>query len=345
MSPSATSFVDPSSLSLPSPSPSSSTPAPESQPEPGPSRKRARTESSSEDRKEARAHRNRIAAQNSRDRRKAQFSYLQRRVDELEEENRQLRAGMGVVSPISRIEEQKAAERERDKTRERENEELRERIKTLEKGWDAVVKALAAQGLPTGIPSSTPKSESAPPSQIDTSLPPTSSTHPITPSSPTPQQNPTTTTTFPVLVPPTTVFPISPAPSHSSLDFDFDLSTSDSNPFSSEFPPVSSPESEHEHQSTRHLARVAYTEAPPASMSLQRVDSRSRSLSHMALRQINTMIPRNRRVRSTMQLWKTCSGRSSPLPPPSRRRVYLMALACPSMKSRSHQRRQPPPRK
>ncbi|KAF8187524.1 hypothetical protein BJ912DRAFT_424738 [Pholiota molesta] len=47
-------------------------------------------------REEARVPRNRIAAQNPRDRRKAQFSHLQWRVAELEEENRRLRAGMHV---------------------------------------------------------------------------------------------------------------------------------------------------------------------------------------------------------------------------------------------------------
>ena len=52
-----------------------------------PPRKRSRSEVTAEERKEARAHRNRIAAQNSRDRRKAQFSYLERRVAELEEEH------------------------------------------------------------------------------------------------------------------------------------------------------------------------------------------------------------------------------------------------------------------
>ena len=121
---SSSSFVNPSSIS-----------------EPGPSRKRPRSDVSSEERKEARAHRNRIAAQNSRDRRKAQFSVLERRVHELEEENRQLRAGYGLTPATP----PKSAEQE---ARDRENEELRERIKTLEKGWDAVVKALAAQGLP-----------------------------------------------------------------------------------------------------------------------------------------------------------------------------------------------------
>ncbi len=121
----SSSFVNPSSIS-----------------ESGPSRKRPRSDVSSEERKEARAHRNRIAAQNSRDRRKAQFCQLERRVQELEEENRQLRAGFGLAqAPTPSKSPEEAA-------RDRENEELKERIKTLEKGWDAVVKALAAQGLP-----------------------------------------------------------------------------------------------------------------------------------------------------------------------------------------------------
>ncbi|KAI0339907.1 hypothetical protein BDW22DRAFT_1486599 [Trametopsis cervina] len=122
---------------------------PESAPSPAastsdyPPRKRSRSEVTPEERKEARAHRNRIAAQNSRDRRKAQFAHLERRVAELEEENRQLRAGKS-VSVTSTSHEQQT----RDLAREKENHELRERIKTLETGWDAVIKALAASGLP-----------------------------------------------------------------------------------------------------------------------------------------------------------------------------------------------------
>ena len=65
-----------------------------------PPRKRSRSDITPEERREARAHRNRIAAQNSRDRRKAQFAYLERRVQELEEENRQLRAGMGLAAAL-----------------------------------------------------------------------------------------------------------------------------------------------------------------------------------------------------------------------------------------------------
>ncbi|KAG5651865.1 hypothetical protein H0H81_007112 [Sphagnurus paluster] len=174
-------FIDPAALSesdvAASPSPSasgSSTSNP---------RKRPRTESSSEERKEARAHRNRIAAQNSRDRRKAQFSYLERRVAELEEENRALRAARGIpllpVSASNTFQAEEEHKRLEASARDRENEELKERIKTLERGWDAVIKALAAQGLP------------------------------LAPAPPQPQ---------PAVVAPPPVFPISPAPSHASLD-------------------------------------------------------------------------------------------------------------------------------
>ncbi|KAG6861922.1 hypothetical protein C0995_009872 [Termitomyces sp. Mi166 len=130
------------------------------------SRKRPRSDASTEERKEARAHRNRIAAQNSRDRRKAQFAYLERRVAELEDENRALRAARGIpLLPVSAFSD----------ARDRENEELRERIKTLERGWDAVLKALAAQGLPLAPPVTTPPISPAPShSSLDTeSSPPT----------------------------------------------------------------------------------------------------------------------------------------------------------------------------
>src|ERR1700722_18089335 len=243
------SFVNPSSLSLPSSSTDTS-------------RKRPRTNLTPEDRKEARAHRKRIAAQNSRDKRKAQFSTLEKRVAELEEENRQLRAGLRVSEPL-KPEEQKAWEKE--------NNELKDRIKTLEKGWDAVVKALAAQGLTTGVVANEPTS---------------------------------TTTTFPVLVPPSTTFPISPPPSHSSLssssffadDFDFD--------------------------STRHSARVATIEAPPPSMSLQRVDSHLHRISSLTFTPIPH--PRRRHPRlSTTRPWKSYSAKSSSLRLPCRRRLFL----------------------
>ncbi|KAJ7680582.1 hypothetical protein DFH06DRAFT_423591 [Mycena polygramma] len=294
--------VNPSSLSMDN----SPSPAPES-PDSGPSRKRARTSSTTaDDRKEARAHRNRIAAQNSRDRRKAQFSYLERRVSELEEENRQLRAGL--VVPASRPEQTKAEE-ERERAKERENEELRERIKTLEKGWDAVMKALAAQGLSTGT---------APPAAPQ---PPTEPS-PTTPEPPTKQQ-PTESPapTFPALEP-TMTFPISPAPSHNSLDFDLDLSSSSS--FMSS--PVITPKTEHDLDSTRHLARVASIVGgtSPSPMALQRVVSTSVSNSTVSPA-LTTAAPPVKKARSTTQPWRTCSARSSP-PRAWPRRVFLLTF-------------------
>ncbi|TEB37230.1 hypothetical protein FA13DRAFT_1786417 [Coprinellus micaceus] len=267
-----------SQFDSPSPSPSSPThdlPSSSSQPP----RKRARTEVSSEERKEARAHRNRIAAQNSRDRRKAQFSYLERRVAELEDENRRLRAGIPVSPPTTtpltamapppqfsavnlpslaslasvaasaaagipmRSHEEELRMR-REQERERENEELKERIKTLERGWDAVVKALAAQGLPTGISPSSNDSQS--PTNNASSSSPSSSSKP---SSSTPNAGASTSQTTPS----TTSSPVtnlslngyaafpSPAPSHSSLDLnELDLSSvPSSTPFALQ--PSSSP--------------------------------------------------------------------------------------------------------
>ncbi|KAF8800230.1 hypothetical protein BYT27DRAFT_7227531 [Phlegmacium glaucopus] len=209
----ASSFVDPSTLSLAS----SPSPSYNDDHESGPSRKRPRTTpaTNSDERKEARAHRNRIAAQNSRDKRKAQFSYLERRVAELEEENRRLRAG-GLVPPPSTLpfgtgfslipSDDDRLRTEREKERERENEELKARIRTLEKGWETVMKALAAQGLPTGVPStsipSTP-AQSTPTPVLTSSTPPTTAaTTTITPP-PTDSSSKLAYTAFP-----------SPAPSH-----------------------------------------------------------------------------------------------------------------------------------
>ncbi|KAJ3773326.1 hypothetical protein FB446DRAFT_538019 [Lentinula raphanica] len=236
-----TTFVNPASLSLPSTSDDMSSSSPSPEPQPGPSRKRPRTEQSSEERKEARAHRNRIAAQNSRDRRKAQFSYLERRVAELEEENRQLRAGMGLSpvasSPAPVLVPSVPIKSPADEARERENEELKERIKTLEKGWDAVVKALAAQGLPTGL---------APSSNTDS----LSST---------------------ISVPAPTPAPISPSSSSSTT---FSSTSASTSPLTSTVALSSSSsvlsESSEAPQSTRHLARVATGRTPLPS--LQRVD-------------------------------------------------------------------------
>ncbi|KAF8187521.1 hypothetical protein BJ912DRAFT_970051 [Pholiota molesta] len=263
----ATTFIDPAALTFtpPSPAPSSSYTHDDDE-DAGPSRKRQRTADSndttkelsvSEQRKEARAHRNRIAAQNSRDRRKAQFTYLERRVAELEEENRRLRAGIQVppaapsptqvaatgfasqVALSSVLEDRLRAERERE--RERENQELKERIRTLERGWDAVVKALAAQGLPTGLTVATAQPEPA------QTIPPVA----------VPTQQPTTTQ------PAYTAFP-SPAPSNASLDFDLAISASSTTTTTTTSPLFAAPPpqpptpavqiTDTHTQTTRHLA-------------------------------------------------------------------------------------------
>ncbi|KAF8345515.1 hypothetical protein F5887DRAFT_1074247 [Amanita rubescens] len=226
--------VDPSALSFSSASDHES----------GPSRKRARTEVSPEQRKEARAHRNRIAAQNSRDRRKAQFTYLERRVAELEEENRSLRAGMGLPPPVPLSTTSRLAEEEKDRQ---------------QKGWDAVLKALSAQGITAPAPQ--------PPTPISTANtspePPSRSTSPAEPAS--------SSSGIPVKSEPSPLpsasFPLSPAPSHMSLDFE----SSPSPVFSEISSPSIKPGLVAEHDSTRHLARMATNEVSP--LALQRVVS------------------------------------------------------------------------
>ncbi|KAF9650866.1 hypothetical protein BDM02DRAFT_3185023 [Thelephora ganbajun] len=158
-----------------------------------PPRKRARSDLSTEQRREARAHRNRIAAQNSRDKRKAHFVYLEKRVAELEEENQRLRAEMGLSQFIAA--DTNTVSPEGELVQARENRELKERIKSLESGWSAVIKALQASGLPLNI-------QLSPSTSTDCPLPtPTSSAGPL----------PTTVSSSPA------VYPLSPATSTSSF--------------------------------------------------------------------------------------------------------------------------------
>ncbi|KAF9222522.1 hypothetical protein BS17DRAFT_166661 [Gyrodon lividus] len=295
-------FVDPSSLSLPSSSlkrpasPASSTadssgvPAPEEPP-----RKRPRSAVTPEERKEARAHRNRIAAQHSRDRRKAHFVHLERRVAELEEENRRLRAGIPAspspsastasepeVATIEREQEQQRKWTEQQ--RERENEELRERIRSLEKGYEAVVRALAAQGNDPSVSANIPTPPSTSPASIVSfgHQPPLSQA--VSPaaieSSTTPSPNATTLSLVPS-------FPLSPAPTHStlvdspvmfagdSLEFPLSPAFSISDITLGSATPMASPKEPLDHSlandaPTRHLARMANI-AVYSAVSLQRV--------------------------------------------------------------------------
>ncbi|KAF9244902.1 hypothetical protein BU15DRAFT_41392 [Melanogaster broomeanus] len=296
-------FVDPSSLSLPSSSlkrpasPCSSVDPSGGRPSQEPPRKRPRSAATPEERKEARAHRNRIAAQNSRDRRKAHFSYLEVRVAELEEENRRLRAGIPASPPSSAssvsepevvtIEREQEHRKRTEEQRERENEELRERIRFLEKGYEAVVRALAAQGNNPSISASIPTPPSTSPAPtISSSRQPAQTVSPTALESPkSPSASLADVTTFSLA----TSFPLSPTPTHSSLvdsplmfasdSHEFPLtptfSTSDIAPSSTSS--IASPKEQLDlsltnSAPTRHLARVANTVVHSA-VSLQRVGS------------------------------------------------------------------------
>ncbi|KAF8844699.1 hypothetical protein BDN67DRAFT_672453 [Paxillus ammoniavirescens] len=298
-------FVDPSSLSLPSSSlkraasPCSSTAGSSGgRASAEPPRKRPRSAVTPEERKEARAHRNRIAAQNSRDRRKAQYHYLEHRVAELEEENRRLRAGIptsqspsaSIISEpeVATIEREQEQQRKRtEEQRERENEELRERIRTLEKGYEAVVRALAAQGNNPSISASIPTPPPTSPAPIVSAGRQPSPSLAVSPaaiesSMASSSSLPSATTLS--LVP---SFPLSPAPTHSTLADSPVMFTSDS----FEFPPspifsisdltsttLSATPMESldlslaNHAPTCHLARMANI-AVQSAVSLQRVGS------------------------------------------------------------------------
>ncbi|KAF8467952.1 hypothetical protein DFH94DRAFT_289161 [Russula ochroleuca] len=223
--------VNTSNLALPSPSPSrcpgsptpslsstttskpaaKSRPAPTSHQDGAAPRKRSRSDMTTEERKEARASRNRIAAQNSRDKRKAQFTALEARINELEAENRALRAG---TTHTPRMNPDSSEQRAADAAREAENRSLRERVRTLENAWEAIIHTLQTHGTTAGLPTVLPPPPSVQSSAASPS--PSAST-----SSPSPEPS---TTTFPVLVPSTPVFstdtpvfPLSPAPSIASL--------------------------------------------------------------------------------------------------------------------------------
>ena len=207
----------------------------------------------------------------------------------------------------------RAHEQRREKERERENAELKERIKSLEKGWEAVMKVLAAQGLPTPVP--TPQSAT----NIDPALPQTDS------------NINNTTTTFPVLIPSTPVFPITPSPSISGASLSVDADES---------------------ESTCHLARVVSTAAIPPAMPLQRVDSIRLSTLRSLLQPLLSQRRNSRRLPSPMtsrrlrqqtkSMWTRGSGKSSRVPPSIRRRLCqsLILLAKSKM---MHTPRPPPP--
>ncbi|KAF8527795.1 hypothetical protein JB92DRAFT_3081467 [Gautieria morchelliformis] len=304
------SFVDPSSLSLPSP-PSEAASSPQSpaidpslvptgstSSSVGPSRKRARTDATPEEKREARAHRNRIAAQNSRDKRKVQFSQLEDKVRTLQQENEQLRAQL-----------EQERQRRNGAEKDRENAELKERVKSLEEGWEAVLKALQSQGLPSSAFPNASKTDEPPPSSIS---PVDDSTRPQPPS----PTFPVFINTSPVLLPssPLSVAPGIPQPVHQSND-----------------------------EPTRHLARVATRVGPSSGLQYHPLTSTS----DCCLRRLPRTQPRaSLRHRQTRIALKNGSGKSlrrpivapsGTLSPVQRRRLLaylLLALV---------QSRKPPP--
>ncbi|PVF99372.1 hypothetical protein CPB86DRAFT_731345 [Serendipita vermifera] len=156
-----------------------------------------------EERREARAHRNRLAAQSSRDRKKAQFEQLATRLAELEEENRSLRLGLARPSPSSSSLEVGLL---------KENQDLRARVQQLELAWQNMTKILATMAIPVPLPSSSsPASTSALPAMAAA---PTMMTRPTAITTNTPLSN------DPKL-------PLSPAPTSSSSSDSLDAITSE----------------------------------------------------------------------------------------------------------------------
>lgn len=113
-------------------------------------KRRPRGSMTAEERREARAHRNRLAAQSSRDRKKAQFELIAQKVAELEEENRSLRLDIGRSSLSSLGSSSTTAVT--DSAVSQENAELRARIKQLEQAWQNMSRILGSVSIPLPQP-------------------------------------------------------------------------------------------------------------------------------------------------------------------------------------------------
>ncbi|KAG8910202.1 hypothetical protein FRC00_008659 [Tulasnella sp. 408] len=161
-----------------------------------PSRKRPRTDfQTSEERKEARAERNRIAAQVSRDRRKAEFSDLRDRVSFLERENAALRQQAATstslttpaTSSLGLAQVPAIGTTSHTVEIERENRELKERVRVLENALSTLSQnvANALKGVGTGSSIGGALSHLLPASPSTSILPPTSNmTAQTTPTAP-----------------------------------------------------------------------------------------------------------------------------------------------------------------
>ncbi|KAG8975516.1 hypothetical protein FRC05_005585 [Tulasnella sp. 425] len=240
----------PSPVSAPSPASSKGSSAAQ------PSRKRPRTDfQSSEERKEARAERNRIAAQVSRDRRKAEFTDLRDRVTFLERENAALRQQAATSTSLSSPSTSSSlglaqvpaiGTTSHTVEIERENRELKERVRVLENALSTLSQnvANALKGVGTGSSIGGALSHLLPPSPSSSILPSTSNmTAQTTPTAPAFAAGFTATTT-----PVNTTTPLVGASASSS---------------------------------TRHLARVACVLSPSLDdeTSLQRVEPTEHTIS------------------------------------------------------------------
>ena len=172
------------------------------------------------------------------------------------------------------------------------------RVRSLEEGWEAVLKALQTQGLPSSTVTNLSKKEDS------------SSTSPVI--DPTLQQPPSTT--FPVFVNPSPVLLSLPPPS-----------TSSTIPQSA-YQPTDEP--------TRHLARVA-TAAPPAA-SLQRVGSPSSLRCHPSTSTLGCCLRQSPRTlrRTSLRLRQTKMAGLRTGPGKSWHRATVLPSATPSPEQR-----------
>ena len=202
---------------------------------------------------------------------------------QLEEENQRLRAGMGLsqftpadISP------------ERESVQARENRELKERIKSLESGWSAVIKALQASGLPLNI-------QVPPPASTESPLPPPTSS----------------AGSLPTLVPSSpAAYPLSPATSTSSLSSSNILDEFESTCHLARVATVESG------------AQLTSTSLQRVDSQQSTISPNSTPLLHPRRRRLSPTI--RSRNRSATALWRSSTGRS--LPPHLRHQLRLCLL-------------------
>jgi len=227
-------------------------------------------------------------------------------VAELEEENRRLRAGVGLsqFTPVG----DESVNPERESAQTRENRELKERIKSLESGWAAVIKALQVSGLPLNV-------QVPPPASTDSPL----------------LQSTSPAGSLPAIISPSpAAYPLSPATSTSSL--------SSSNIFE---------EFESTRHLARVATVESGVQLTPTSLQRVDsqqiiISSNSTPILHPQRRRLP--LTTQSRNRSATALWKNSCGRS--LPPHLRHQLRLSLSKCsPLIFKLPTSRRRPPSRR